>query len=426
MSTRIPESDFRSTRNRGEGGVNERRIKPEPGCRRRHGVESEQPETSESRNGVAGRRVLRSKYLALRNTIHDEREDILDANSDKFKSIFNEVENLHQMVTKPREQVADAEALLGIANTLVTSVKAQNSDGVTPNDFISCMLQKFGKQNGGQARTLGWKDVGLEVCHIFMKVPGCSTMVGPMDVEVKQRKIVTQRKRTRKPTTTERPEDLDDAEEEQTTDTDRNMITMYDILKNNKRVMLDNLLLNRVSFAQTVENLFALSFLVKDGRVKITVDSNGRHLVTPRNGPTPDQVASGVAAYNHFVLRLDFKDWQLMKDTVTVGEELMPHRTPANISSDTQGEVIGGNTQGDSQREVTGKSSHGARASTQKEVISESSEGATAGNPTTPIRKFSRNRGLIIQEDSVIEDSPENVNPNLSAAAIRKGKRKPR
>ncbi|KAI3982317.1 hypothetical protein MKX01_037850 [Papaver californicum] len=370
MSTRIPESDFRSTRNRGEVGVYERRVKPEPGSRRRHEVESEQPETSESRNGVADRRVLRSQYLALRNMIHDEREDISDANSDKFKSIFNEVENLHQMVTKPREQVADAEALLGIANTLVTSVKAQNSDGVTPNDFVTCLLQNFGKQNcgvrGEQGRlSLSWKDVGLEVCHIFMKVPGCCTMVGPMDVEAKQRKTVTQRKRTRKPTTTERPEDLDDAEEKQTTDTDRNMITMYDILKKNKRVMLDNLLLNRVSFAQT-----------------------------------------------------------LMKDTVTTGEELIPHRTPANISSDTQGEVIGGSVQGGNQREVTGKSSHVARTSTQREVIGESSEGATAGNQTTPIRKFSRNRGLIIQEDSVIEDSPENVNPNLSAAAIQKGKRK--
>ncbi|KAI3908411.1 hypothetical protein MKW92_046805 [Papaver armeniacum] len=396
MSTRIPESDFCSTRNRdAEVVVYGRRVKPEPGCRKRkHGFESKEPEITESCNGVSDRRVISCEFDCFSA---DDREDIADANSDKFKSVFNEVESLHEKVTKPREQVADAEALLGIANTLVTSVKAQNSDGVTPNDFITCLLQNFGKQNGGmcgeQARvSLGWKDIGLEVCHIFMKVPGCCTMVEPMNVEVKQRRTVTQRKRTRKPTTTERPEDLNDAKEEQTTDTDRNIITMYDILKKHMRVMLDNLLLNRVSFAQTVENLFALSFVVKDGRVKITVDSNGRHFVTPRNGPTPDQVASGVAAYNHFVLWLDFKDWKLMKDTVTVGEELMPHRTPANISSEAE-----------------------------REVIRESSEGATAGNQTTPIRKFSRNRGLIILEDSVIEDSPENVNPNLCAAAIRKG-----
>lgn len=30
--------------------------------------------------------------------------------------------------------------------------------------------------------------------------------------------------------------------------------------------------------------------------------------------------------------------------------------------------------------------------------------------PTTPIRKLSRNRGLIIQEESIVDDTPENDN----------------
>lgn len=47
--------------------------------------------------------------------------------------------------------------------------------------------------------------------------------------------------------------------------------------------------------------------------------------------------------------------------------------------------------------------------------------------PTTPIRKLSRNRGLVLQEETIAEDSsPESDNSRARAALIRRGKRKMR
>uniref|UniRef100_A0A5B6YXM0 Non-structural maintenance of chromosomes element 4 n=2 Tax=Davidia involucrata TaxID=16924 RepID=A0A5B6YXM0_DAVIN len=343
------------------------------------------------------RRVLRSRYLAVKNLISDERDDISKVDSDKFKSIINEVESLHQLVQKPREQVADAEALLDITNTLMTSVKAHSNEGITPSDFVSCLLRDFGQQGGASSsaedgrNSILWKDIGLAVCHIFMKGPGCCTMLGPMNTELKQRKTAVHRKRVR-PTESARPEELDNAEAEERTDTDKNMATMFDILRKNRRVKLENLVLNRNSFAQTVENLFALSFLVKDGRAEITVNEKGCHLVSPRNAPAANAVVSGEVSYSHFVFRFDFKDWKLMTASVGIGEELMPNRNQVNIASNSQTDSIPEETQ-------------------------------TAA-PTTPIRKFSRNRGLVLQEQRVVEDSPESDDSAARAAAIRKGKRK--
>lgn len=78
-------------------------------------------------------------------------------------------------VQKPREQVADAEALLDITNTLVTSVKSQSSAGITPSDFITCLIQDFGQLRDGNA-LIRWKDVGLGVAPIFRRAHGCCTM----------------------------------------------------------------------------------------------------------------------------------------------------------------------------------------------------------------------------------------------------------
>ncbi|XP_008808094.1 non-structural maintenance of chromosomes element 4 homolog A [Phoenix dactylifera] len=374
-----------------------RAVKRETGVREREETrEGEAGEGSRGKGlqGVTERRVLRSRYLAVRNLISDEREDISRVDSDKFNSIISEVENLHHLVQKPREQVADAEALLDIANTLVTSVRSQSNDGVTPADFVTALLRNFGQRDGranvdSAHNMISWAEVGIAVSHISRKVPGCCTMIGPMSTQMKQRKAVVHRKPTR-PTENSRPEELDEAQPEEKTDTDKNMATMFNILRKKRRVGLQNLVLNRVSFAQTVENIFALSFLVKDGRAEISVN-DGHHFVSPRNAPAATAVASGDVSYNHFVFRFDFKDWKLMMDSVGSGEELMPHRSgPSMCSTSLQAEPPDGDSQ--------------------------------SAAPSTPIRKLTRNRGLIIQEETVVEDTPEK-DPSGEPPPRRKGRR---
>ncbi|KAL2466226.1 Non-structural maintenance of chromosomes element 4A [Abeliophyllum distichum] len=353
---------------------------------------NENCDSGEAEASALKRRVLRSKYLTVKNRISDEKDDISNVDSDKFKSIIEEVDSLHLLVQKPREQVADAEALFDITNTLVTSVKAYTNEGVTPSDFVSCLLRDFGQQGGPSSsqdegrNSIRWKDIGLAVSHVFRSAYGSRTMIGPMNTELKQRKNVVPKKRS-KPFERAQPEELDGNASEEKTDTDKNMATMFDILRKNRIVHLENLILNRNSFAQTVENLFALSFLVKDGRAEIKVDEKGCHRVTPKNAPAANAVQAGDVTYTHFIFRFDFRDWKLMLSSVAVGEELMPHRNMVNISSCIQ--------------------------------PSEEPEEAQTALPTTPIRKLSRNRGLV----TIVEDSPQSGDLT-GVTAIRKGKRK--
>ncbi|KAF2593861.1 hypothetical protein F2Q70_00042740 [Brassica cretica] len=277
-----------------------------------------QEEEEGHEQGVSDRRVLRSQYLALINKISDSKDDLTSVDSDKFSRIFNEFENLHQKVQKPREQIADAEAFLDIANTMLSSVKSQSVNGVSPAEFVNALVNGFGQPSQridtdeSAPVSIKWKDLGLAVCSTVLVSCGCSTMLGPMDTELKERKRAVYRKRT-KPGEGVRPDEVDDTQSEEKTDTDKNMAIMFNILRQKKRVRLENLVLNRRSFAQTVENLFALSFLSKDGRVEIIVDKNGSHFALPRNAPAANLVASGEVTYNHFVFRFDFKDWKVTK-----------------------------------------------------------------------------------------------------------------
>lgn len=129
-----------------------------------------------------------------------------------------------------------------------------------------------------------------------------------------------------------------ESEAELATETDRNIHVMFEILKRKKKVKIERLILNRSSFAQTIENLFALSFLVKDGRVEIYVEDGSQvvgifislvaliksllivlyivlHVYTsssfaaaPRNGPSAEEIGTGVIENCQFMFRFDFND----------------------------------------------------------------------------------------------------------------------
>ncbi|TKY50552.1 Non-structural maintenance of chromosomes element 4-like A [Spatholobus suberectus] len=366
------------------------------GSRRGNGDDAEE---NVKRKGVseqnpATRRIIRSQFLKLKTLINEKRDDLMSTESDKFDTILDEFDKLHDQVEKPREQVADAEALLDLTRTLVGSVRSLANEGVTPSQFVSSLLIHYGHGQGQDS--INWQKLGLAVSPIFLSVHGSSTMLGPMDNEFKQRKTGMRRNRASRPTATTRPQQLDEAVTEEKTDTDKNMATMFDILRRTKRVRLEHLILNRTSFAQTLENLFALSFLVKDGRAEISLDENCSHYVSPKNAPAANLVSSKEVSYTHFVFRYDYQDWkclQMMKDIVPSGKELMPDRIQCCTAVGSQ-EEIGGDT-------------------SQPALV------------VTPIRKLSRNRGLVVQEEGVVEESPDCDEENASrAGAIRRCKRK--
>ncbi len=87
---------------------------------------------------------------------------------------------LSNAVQKPREQIADAEAVLDIASTVFESVKgATRKSGVSPAGFVGAIIEKFGirmPDDDNDLTTINWGLLGLQACGIICEVPGLHTM----------------------------------------------------------------------------------------------------------------------------------------------------------------------------------------------------------------------------------------------------------
>ncbi|KAI3871054.1 hypothetical protein MKX03_000689 [Papaver bracteatum] len=240
-----------------------------------------------------------SNFHSLHKLIQEESENI--GLSDKFSLILGELEQMHQNKT-------------------------------SATDFITCMLHKYGEKNSSnQSISLKWNEISKDVCDIFSHVSLCSiTMVA----EPNKKKMVS-KKRMRSIMEVDYPEDLDGNKIVEKTETIKNIDIMFEVLKTRKKsVKFENVILNRNSFAQTAENLFTLSFLVSMGRAEIKGDDDGHLLVSLRNAPNSNLIKCGEVQCKHFIHVLGYRDWNMMKDFVGVGDEVMPHRNSGNIEGD--------------------------------------------------------------------------------------------
>lgn len=81
---------------------------------------------------------------------------------------------------KPREQIADAEAVLDITSSFLSSVKGSlHKTGVSPAAFVGALLANFGVKAAGdneEAATVEWGRLGLQAIGIVREAPGMSTM----------------------------------------------------------------------------------------------------------------------------------------------------------------------------------------------------------------------------------------------------------
>ncbi|PWY90889.1 putative nuclear protein Qri2/Nse4 [Aspergillus heteromorphus CBS 117.55] len=84
--------------------------------------------------------------------------------------------------------------------------------------------------------------------------------------------------------------------------------------------------INPTSFGQSVENLFYVSFLVRDGMVGISVDSRGLPTLHAAKPHAPSEAQKKGIQKHQAIFTLDFETWRDLTKVYDIKESIIPHR----------------------------------------------------------------------------------------------------
>lgn len=127
---------------------------------------------------------------------------------------------------------------------------------------------------------LDWNVLGRIACKYTRRAPAMDFMLGPLALVPKTRKQIKRQKTNNAVAKVVqvqemREEDLH-REENQTTS---NVVAISQILEQCGQTNLFVFITNPHSFSQTVENLFYMSFLIREGKVHFEEDEHGQPLI---------------------------------------------------------------------------------------------------------------------------------------------------
>jgi non-structural maintenance of chromosomes element 4 len=287
-------------------------------------------------NQQDGRALRRNLTKLLRDTKEAKHE--LAADPDKLMGRLEDANSLCATINRATDASLDSEVLTILAKGgLEIAKKAARGSTVkySLDDYTRRLKHAYGDGTDASNK-ISWGEYAKKRFSAFFRpVPATTHMLGPMGLApvLKRKQAATRRARRVVTGDGVRPDEMDELEdvlngEEGTLkETDRNMETMYRVLGQcpENRALMMELCINHGSFSQTVENIFTLSFLVRDGRVSLHKTDEGIEVrkVTKEQSRAAGE---GGAERMQFVMTLSIGEWKTWCGAVRKENALMPDR----------------------------------------------------------------------------------------------------
>ncbi|EJD36000.1 hypothetical protein AURDEDRAFT_92867 [Auricularia subglabra TFB-10046 SS5] len=297
------------------------------------------------------RREVRREYRNLDEELNRKRKDMQSVSFAYLKGQIDRTSQILRHVKAPQEATLDARIFLQTVQLAgdVAKQNAQSTRAFDTDEFIARLVTFMG---GRPARArhaedseqeddeeeaevdasgpeLQWEKVARLALGHSRRVSVPDFMLGPLAIEAKER-IVKKRVAHEKVTEPERrPQELkEDDIQKSENETTKNVLALGKLLKRHKRINLFRFIVNPHDFAQSVENMFYLSFLIREGQCGLEFTENGEPILNTMKPPTDEDYAGG-ARKHQMVLTLEMETWKNAIEVFGIKEPTIPSRPKA-------------------------------------------------------------------------------------------------
>ncbi|KAF9173519.1 nuclear protein [Mortierella sp. AD011] len=278
------------------------------------------------------KRKIRQQYRKLISDTEVHRKELMDPTNNGLLANVDQANKLYKNVFGTHEATLDAKLLVMSADLGMQKAKhlRMGQGGFDETEYISRLVNKMGGHD------IDSDQVGMD-------------WLGPMSVEHKSRNFTQRARVVRDPKAMRKPQELREEDiARQENETTKNVMQIAGILEEcTDKVNLFELVVNPESFGQTVENIFYLSFLVRDGKVSITeenMDDPNRGMYgdddevpEPKEGaniqpmveltetPTAEDYQGGLLK-KQMVMEIDVATWRDLIEVYDIRRPMIPTR----------------------------------------------------------------------------------------------------
>ncbi|KAJ8248195.1 hypothetical protein GJAV_G00239390 [Gymnothorax javanicus] len=276
------------------------------------GDEEEIQSLQEGPSGIPGedddptqRRLIRHQYRELINSVYQCREDFLNPANDKLTEVLKKADQLFAKVRQAREAALDAQVLVlacDLGKEKSTQLRADGSS-FDPSTYAEHLLTFMGLNRleeedsdeagtstpGGYLPRDAWQKLGSEVQHCFRTAPSFHFMLGSFMAEPPppRQRVERQRKAPSKDVKRMMPTQVKKMEESHQEATEKEVERILGYLQQYHQEDPDTpisyfeFVIDPKSFSRTIENIFHVSFLIRDGLARIYLDTDKLPYIAP-------------------------------------------------------------------------------------------------------------------------------------------------